>query len=190
MAKKTKISIAVILGFVAIITSVLIALSLNTVSYYSNIARPSRIVVYYQNQYNNIVFEPDDVEYEKIYSLLIDGYRKPIIKSFIDDDLSKNVVVNISDRNKINFTDINIAFVYNTPQVLKSNGKIHSLNGENYWFKTLIFNVKNNNSFKYNTIAVIPNENDINYIDEFDYNVSLQAYSNFNSLYNYIYQLF
>lgn len=188
--KKIKIIIAIMLSLVAIITSVLIALSLNKVSYYSNIEKPSRIVVYYNAQHNNIVFAPGDEDYEKLYSLLTASYKEPILKSLFNGRITNKAKIFSSTKTQINFDGINVAFVYNSPKVLKSNGKIYTVNNNDYWFKTLVFNINDNNQFAYNMVAVIPNENDVNYLGEFAYNVGIKACSNFSNLYNYCYQLF
>lgn len=188
--KKIRIIISVILLCVAVITVCLVTLTLNTVSYNMHINKPSQIIVYYNNEYGNIVFEPTSNEYSKIYSLLIDSYNQPILKAFVSGDLSKNVKVVENQSTKINFTGIKINFVYDSPQIVKYKNKLYTNNDDNYWYQNLIFDINNADKFQYNNVAIIPPSSSKYYIGQYNYSLHYKAYSNFNNVYNYTLSLF
>lgn len=167
----------------ATITGILVALSLSKVSYYPNINKPSRIIVYYNNEYDNAVFESGSIEYNKIYSLIIKSHRQPLVKAMKNGELNKKAKMVSGEQKSLSLKGIKVCFVYNSPKVVKYKN-------QNYWYKSLIFNICEQNDFSYNVIAIIPPTTDVNYSGAFSYTLSYLAYSNFNKLYPYLFEIF
>lgn len=188
--KKAKIIVVTILLVVTLLGATFTALSFNKVSYAPSFNKPDRIIVYNQSSSSNIVFEPADKNYNTIYSLMLSGCKKPILPAILAGDLSKNVKVHHVENSKINFKDIVINFVYDTPQIVRLKNKTYNNNGKNYWYQNLIFELFDENKFEYNNIAIISPESSIDYISPYTYSSYYQVYSNFNDCYEFSKKLF
>ena len=190
MTKKIKIIISIILTSVVVISSTLVILYCNTISFAPKINKPDQIVVYYNNAYTNIVFEPNDKTYDEIYSSISRGCSKRVLSALFSNSISNKAKVESHDLQNIKFDGIRVAFLYNSPQVVMLKNNIY-IDGENsYWYQSLIFSISNNNSYTYNTIAIVPPENDSNYVSSFSHTLSYMVYSNFHSTYNKCVALF
>ena len=64
--KKIKVIVAIILSIVALIGGTFISVSLIKTSHIMKFNTPDKIIVYYNSNTNNIVFEPEDIEYHNI----------------------------------------------------------------------------------------------------------------------------
>ena len=186
--KKTKLLIAIILSIVLFVGAVITCLSFIKTSYAMKFNKPSRIIIYYNSEIDNIVFEPQDDEYKNIYSLMIDGYKQPMLNAIFNGELYKGVKVITHENLKVDFSGIKINFVYDTPQIVKYKTKEYINNGENYWYQNLIFDINNTNKFEYSNVAVITPENSV--LAGYNYSLHYKAYSNFHNVYNYILNLF
>jgi len=89
----------------------------------------------------------------------------------------------LNEQKTINLNGINVCFVYNAPKVV-------TFKNQDYWYTSLIFNITKQNNFDYNMIAIIPPTNDVNHNGQFSYTLSHLAYSNFNKLYSYLFEIF
>ncbi len=188
--RKTKISIAIILLIVIFITSALLTMSFVKVSFIIPISRPDNIIVYYNNETTNKVFTPNDYEYNKIYSLIVSGCKKPILTALFDNDLSNDTKVQQIGQSNIKFTNIIINFSYDKPQVVQLKNKNYLLEGQNYWYQNLIFTLSSDNKFKYNDVAIILPESSLEYSGPFAYSLKYSIYSNWQKSYNYVNTLF
>lgn len=188
--KKIKIIVSIILIFVALVATTLTTLSLTHISYSMNFNSPSRIIVYYNNENNNMVLEPNDAEYKEIYSLILGAYKKSTINAITSNSLSKKVKIIQNKETDIDFDGVKISFVYDTPQVLKYKDKIYCNNDQTYWYQNLIFYITNVDNFQYNTVAIIPPIGSKQYVSPFTYLLHYEAYANFSKTYNYIITLF
>jgi len=186
MKKKAKIISSIILIVVIGIATTITLLSVNKISYAMYIDKPSRIVVCYNAETNNQVFSPGDDEYNKIYNLIMNSYKQPIIKAFVSGDLNKKVKIQHVEQSTIEFDGIKVNFVYDTPRAVYYKKDIYTSNGESYWYQNLVFNISNANKFSYNWIAIIPPETSSHYIDNCTYDLQYLAYSNFSNCYNYL----
>ena len=190
MTKKIKIIIASILTFVLLVTTIFILLSFNTKNYMFSLEKPAFIVVYKDDFANNIVYEPDDKEFLDIYNLVCSSYEKPLIKAFISGDLNKNVKIINTESQEINFKSFKIGFEYSSPKPVKKDKNIYTLNGEDYWYKSLIFDVNSEDKFQYNNIAIIPPIDANYYLGQNTYCLHYKSFGNFNNVYNYVSHLF
>jgi len=181
MTKKIKISTAII-SIAIIILGTLLSLILIKKSYYMSINVPDRIVVYYDSNSNNIVLEKNDKNYNRIYSQLIKSYKQPILSALFNNSINKDVKLVEDINGKVEYKGIIITFIYDSPQAVKLNKKVYDYNGEVYWFQNLVFTISNANKYQYNSVAIIPPENSINYISPYNYTLSYSAYSNFYKL--------
>ena len=191
MTKKTKIKIAAIsiVGLVIMLASTILILQFNTISYAFKFNTPSRIVVYYNDEAGNQVYEPGSDEYRFIYSAICEAYRQPILTAMFNGELNKDVKINESYPTAVDFNGIKVNFVYDTPQVVKNKKSV--LNGGNtYWYQNLIFDIDQYSGFKYNTVAIIPPPTADNYEGPNIYSLYYLAYSNFGSLYNSLVKYF
>ncbi len=188
MKTKTKVIVIILSAFICVST-IFVALAFSDVYYMMEIDKPSRIVVYYNDFSNNIVFENGTNEYNEVYTLMCKAYRQPTLKAITKSALSKNPKVEVGDIREVNFKGLKVGFVYDNPQAVKSNKDVYLIDGETYWFGSLIFDVVDIDKYQYSSVAIIPpidNENfELN-----EYNIEYLAYSNFNDLYNYLYQKF
>lgn len=184
--KKIKIIATIILSLVAIITIGLIVLSTKTTYHGIDFCRPSQIIVYYNSETNNVVFEQGDEYYNKIYNSIVDAYKQPILSAFLSNKLFKDVKIVKNDATAIKFDGIFISFVYDLPQAVKYKNKMYIDGGETYWYQTLIFSLSHNNKFQYNQIAIIPPENSNKYVDKYTYSIHYKMYSNFKSTYSLV----
>jgi len=189
MTKKVKISISII-SIITIVLGTLLALLLIKKSYYMPINAPDRIVVYYNNESTNILFEKDDDNYERIYSQLIKSYKQSILKSLFSNSINNNPKIVETTNGKIKYNGIKINFMYDKPQVVKLNNKLYNYNNEVYWFQNLVFTISSANKYQYNEVAIIPPDNSNNYISADSYILSFHGYSNFNKLHNMCVALF
>ena len=191
--KIKKISIiilCVIFLLLAIAGITLFTLSVTTTSYNMQFNKPSRIIVYYENESGNQVFEPTDTEYNKIYSLVCNAYKQSTLNALTSNQLYKDVKIIENDISSINFSGININFVYDTPQVVRYKNKMYITNNENYWYQNLIFDIVSTNKFQYTTVAIIPPNNASNYYGAFNYSLYYKAFANWYKTYNYTIALF
>lgn len=188
--KKIKVIIACILTVVTIVTIGLVSMSLNKVSYMMKINKPSRIVVYYNTETGNKVFEPQDEQYTKLYSLIISAHKQTILHSISSNNLGKKVKIESVDNKSFDFIGIKINFVYDSPQVVNYKSKMYTLNNQPYWYQNLIFEISNDNQFKYNTIAIIPPVDSSYYQGTYNYSLQYKTFSNLNNTYNYALKLF
>lgn len=188
MTKKTKL-IALILTIIIIFT-LLVILSLTTMSHCMKINVPNRIIVYYNDETANKVYENDTEQFNNIYSSVIKSYKQSTIASIINGKLFKDVKIIYGENSVVNFDGVKISFVYDTPQVVKYKDKLYSYNNENYWYQTLIFDIPLSDNYAYNSIAIIPPFSSNEYVSPFKYNLSYRAYSNFNKTYKIVTKLF
>ena len=184
--KKTKIIACVILLLMAVITILLIVLSIKTTYHGIDFNKPSRIIVYYDNETTNAVFEQDDERYNKIYNSILDGCKQPILPALLSNKLFKDVKIVENKTTEIDFSGITISFVYDLPQAVSYKNKVYTNNGETYWYSALIFRVPNNSKYQYNQIAIIPPENSSYYIGQYNYTLRYEIYSNFNSTFKLV----
>lgn len=189
MTKKIKICIAAI-TLVVIILGLLLASLLIKTSYCMPISAPDTIVVHYNDSSNNIVFEKGDKNYNKIYEQLSKSYKKSIFTAFIKGELNKDPKISASDIEELDYSGINIAFVYDSPQIVKTKSGTYTRNGEVYWYQTLVFNIVENDRYQYNSIAIIPPYDSNDYISPAHYTLTCKAYSNFSKLYGTANKLF
>ena len=68
-----------------------------------SINRPDSIIVYHNDASKNIVFVPQDKEYNKIYSLITDGCKKSVLSAIINNEISKDVYIEEVDASEIKF---------------------------------------------------------------------------------------
>ena len=190
MTKKIKIIIASILIFVLFVTITLIILSLNTKNYMFNLEKPAFIVIYKDDVVNNIVYEPNDKEFLEIYNLVCNSYKTPIISAIKNGTLNKDAKIINGEYQEINFKGFKIGFEYSSPKPVKNGKSIYTLNGEYYWYKSLIFDVNSEDNFQYNYIAIIPPTNANYYLGQNTYCLQYKSFSNFNNVYNYVSHLF
>lgn len=188
--RKTKIIVAVVLFLVCIVTSVLLTMKFNKISYMMNINKPDNIIVYYNSQSNNKVFSPKDKEYENIYSLIVNGSKQSVLSAMFNGELSNNVYVEKVDSSEIKFNTIIINFCYNKPQVVQLKNNDYLDNGRNYWYQNLIFTLDSNNNFKYNTVAIVVPESSVDFVSPFTYSLKYNVYSNWNKCYSFAKNLF
>lgn len=182
MKKKTKkikiiLSVSILLIFTIIVGSILI-MSFNTISYAMAFKAPAKIIVYYNEQLGNQVYDAGSAEYNDIYSSICNSYEQSVLKAFVNGELNKDIKIKHTDKTAIDFTGIKVNFVYNTPQVVKYKNSLYSNNGTNYWYQNLIFTISDTNSFQYNTVAIIPPVNDRDYVNQYTYSLTYNAYSN------------
>lgn len=189
MTKKIKICL-VWLTIIVILSSLLLATLLIKKSYCISINKPDSIVVYYKNSSTNIVLEKNSSSYNKIYKQLKQSYQQSMLISFVNNSLGKNPKIITHEVQQIDYADINIEFIYDAPQIIKTNGKTFKLNGEVCWYQSLVFKISKNNNFKYHSIAIIPPSDSNNYISPSHHTISCKAYSNFNDLYKTSIRLF
>ena len=187
--KKIKIIVAILLC-VAMVAGVLLTLSLTTTSHCMHINSPSRIVVYHNNSATNKVFEPTDKEYAEIYSSVLKSYQQSTLSAIFSGNVFKDIKIVDSDESTVNFKGFKISFVYDSPQAVRYKNKVYTNEQQSYWYQSLIFDVTYDNSFKYNTIAIIPPENDVNYISQHSYTLHYEVCSNFSNTYTYCLNLF
>ena len=184
--KKTKIIAGVILLLVAVITTLLIIISVKTTYHGIDFNKPSRIIVYYDSQTTNAVFEQGDECYDKIYNSILDGCKQPILSALFSNKLFKDVKIVKNNATEIDFSGVKISFVYDLPQAVSYKNKIYTNNGETYWYTTLIFNVTDTNKYQYNHISIIPPEDSNNYNGQFNYSLHYEIYSNLNSTFKLV----
>ena len=189
-AKKIKIIIASVLLAVVLIASTLLTMTFNKKSYMMSINRPDSIIVYHNDASKNIVFVPQDKEYNKIYSLITDGCKKSVLSAIINNEISKDVYIEEVDASEIKFNTIIINFCYNKPQIAQLKNKDYLIDGQNYWYQNLIFTLSNDSQFKYSSVAIIVPENDLNFVGPFNYTLSYKVYSNWSKCYNFSSNLF
>ena len=183
--KKIKVMVAIILSVVLTISGIFISISLIKTSNIMKFENPDKIIVYFNSNTRNIVFEPTDNEYKTIYTFINDAHKQTILTSIFNGQLFKDADIMEHDLKNINFDGINVSFVYNSPQIAKLKNKIYS---NHIWYQTLMFKVSSNDGFSYNSTAIISPKN----IDEypFDYSSHYVSYSNLKSLYNYLIDMF
>lgn len=190
MTKKIKIIISTVLLIITLITIALVALSLNTVSHCMDINAPDRIAVYYNNEYTNKVYSKSTEQYDAIYSSILNGCNQKILPAIASGSIFKDVKIKRHNATQSNFNQITINFIYDTPQVVKYKSKLYNNSGINYWYQNLVFHVTATNKYQYNTVAIIPPENDINYINYNSYCLHYEVYSNFAMSYRSASNLF
>lgn len=188
MTKKTKI--IALLSIIIVIFTLLVILSLTTISHCMKINVPNRIIVYYNDETTNKVYENNDEQFNIIYSSVIKSYEQSTMASILNGKLFKDVKIIHSENSVVSFDAIKVSFVYDTPQVVKCKNKLYSHNNENYWYQTLIFDIPLNDKYSYNTIAIIPPFSSNEYVSPFKYNLSYIAYSNFSKTYKIVTKLF
>ncbi|MFQ6724169.1 MAG: hypothetical protein ACLRFE_02415 [Clostridia bacterium] len=184
--KRTKIIISIILIFVAVCTAILLTLQFNNISYLPNINKPSRIIIYYNSEKNNVVFEQNDEEFNLIYSSLTKAHKQSLLNATFNGELLKKCRIIENDPSSISFEHIKLCFDYNLPQSLKLKNDLYSYNNNVYWYQQLIFDIINNDDFKYNSIAIIPPSNSPYYVDQFTYTLQYLSYSKLDNAYNII----
>ena len=182
MTKTIKIIVAIILLTFTLITLSLVALTFNNVSHCMQINAPSRIIVYYNSESQNKVFEPDSANYNEIYLSILEGYKQPIIKAITTNKLFKDVKINANEGTNINFSGIKINFVYDTPQAVRYKNKLYTSNDQTYWYQNLIFDIPSADKYQYNTVAIIPPKDASYYVSPFNYSLHYSAYSNFSNV--------
>lgn len=188
--KKIKIIISVVLLLVSIITATLVTFNFVKTSYMININTPSRIIVYYNKDINNLVFEKNSNEYNKIYSLVDDSHKQTILTSLFEGNLLKKESIEKIASRQIDFSGIKISFVYDTPQIVKFKNKTYLDGTNSYWYKTLVFDISSQDTFSYNTIAIISAQNSDNIDLQYTYQLQYLTFSNYNNLYKYSLSLF
>ena len=187
---KVKITISIILISVALISALLVTLSINTTSYSMAINQPNQIIIYHNNSATNKVYEPSVKEFSQLYSLFNKSFEQKILPAILSGELNNNVKVKQST-GEIKPDNICLALVYDVPQALKLKKDLYKdKNGRNYWYQSLIFNVVNVDNYQYHSIAIIPPEDSAEFISNFNYNLYYEVYGNFNQLYNYALELF
>ena len=189
MTKKIKISISIILITTLLLGSVL-ALFLIKKSYYPPVIAPDRIVVYYNSDSNNILFEKNDENYNKIYNQLIKSFKQSMLISLFSGSINNNPKIIEHDNSKIKYDGIKINFMYDKPQVVKLNNNLYLHNNETYWYQNLVFTISSIDKYQYSEVAIIPPENSNNYISYDTYILSYQGYSNFYKLHKICTNLF
>lgn len=190
MRKKIKILVAVILTLVAMLTISLVAMSLNTTSHCMKINAPDRIIVYYNSVSQNKVFEKDSVEYNQIYSSIINAYQQTVLEAFVNSSLFKDVKINTPLNCEIDFDGVKINFVYDTPQAVKYKNKLYEKDGQNYWYQNLIFDISSADKYQYNDVAIIPPETSNYYTSPYECYLKYSAYSNFDKVYDIVLNMF
>jgi len=179
MTKKIKIIIAIICASVVAIASTLAVLSVTKISFCMDINPPDRIVVYYKSEFDNMVFEQGEHEYDMIYSSIIGACKQRTITAIFSGDLSKDVKVCNNFQQTLKIDTFAVNFVYDTPQIVKYKKSAYLTHDGNYWYQSLIFNISSQNKFQYNLVAIIPPETSNQYVSNFSYNLHYNLYSNF-----------
>lgn len=146
---------------------------------------PDKIIVYYNSNSNNIVFEPGDNEYFDICNMLNDAHKQAILTSILNGQLFKDVKVVEHSTKQVDYNGFKVGFVYNSPQIAKLENKIYS---NNVWYKVLLFDVDGEDAFKYNSCAIISPESSA--LELYNYNAHYLSYSNLNNLYHYLTNMF
>ena len=188
--KKIKIISILILLIFAIISIGVLTMSLNTTSYAMAFNAPAKIIVYYNEEVGNQVYERDSAQYHEIYLSICSAYKQSTLKAFINGDLNKSVKVEHGDNTSINFDGIKVNFVYASPQSVKLKSNVYLNDGESYWYQNLIFTISDVDKFQYNQVAIIPPINDDNYINQYTYSLSYKAYSNLGKTYDTLVEYF
>lgn len=188
---KTRIKIITCIALICVVLISVITFGLlKDIKYNMDFQKPSRIVIYYNSENNNQVFEPRDSEYKKIHSLILNGCNKSAFSAFFNGELDKNVKIIENEDKSTNFEGIVIRFEYDVPQAVKYENKMYTHNDLNYWYQNLIFNITDTNKFDYNYISIIPPEDSNYYIDAYTHKLHYEVYSNFAQLHNYAVTLF
>lgn len=188
--KKIKIIVTTILFFVTVVAGLLLTLSLTKTSHCMHINAPSRIVVYHNNSASNKVFETGDKEYNEIYSLVLNSYKQSTLSAILSGNIFKDIKIINDNESVVDFKGFKINFVYDIPQSVRYKNKVYTSGQQSYWYQSLIFNVNSLDSFKYNTVAIIPPENDANYSSQYSYTLRYEVYSNFSNTHDYCLNLF
>jgi len=188
--KRIKIIAICIIAFVCVAATTLVVLSLNSISYAMTFNRPSSIVIYYNNEAGNQVYEPNTKEYELIYSSIVNSYKQNSLQSIMTGSLNNKIKIETTSNTTIKYSGILVRFVYNTPQVVKYKESNYIHNNTNYWYQSLVFTINNYDSFDYNSVAIIPPMSSNDYLGENNYSLQYKVYSNFNNAYNELIKLF
>jgi hypothetical protein len=185
--KITSISVIVAL---LICSSLVFAMHFSQISYAMEFNAPTQIIVYYNKEDDNQVYEPNTAQYQEIYSLINNSYKQSTLKALLNKELNKDIQIEHTKSTQISFDGIKVNFVYNLPQPVRLKSNIYSNNGTTYWYKNLIFTISDVEEFQYNTVAIIPPSKDSNYINKYTYSLNYQAYSNLNKTYNTLIKYF
>ena len=188
--KRIKIIAICIILFVVIVALTSVILSLNTISHSMTFNKPSRIVVYYNRENGNQVYEPETEQYNAIYSSIVDSYNQNALQALVTNSLNKKVKVEAINSASIDYSGIVVRFVYDTPQVVKYKNNNYINNNDNYWYQNLVFNINSQDKFAYNSVAIIPPMSSKDYLGEKNYSLQYQVYSNFNNAYKNLIKLF
>ncbi len=188
--KKIKIISLLILLLFAIISVGVFIMSFSTISYAMAFNTPSKIIVYYNGETGNQVYEPNSTEFNDIYMSICNAYKQPMLKAFMSGELNKKIKVEPIENTTIDFNGIKVNFVYNSPQPVKYKSNVYSNNGKTYWYQNLIFTINDVDGFQYNQVAIIPPINDNNYINQYTYSLNYKTYSNLGKTYTMLSEYF
>lgn len=183
--KKIKVIVAIILSIVALIGGTFISVSLIKTSHIMKFNTPDKIIVYYNSNTNNIVFEPEDIEYHNICKMINNAHKQTVLTSIFNGQLFKDVEIVEHDFKKIDFKGLKVCFIYNSPQIAKLENKIHP---SHIWYQTLMFEISSEDKFNYNTTAIISPKN--NGANQSNYISHYVSYSNLSNLYDYLINMF
>ena len=141
---------------------------------------PDKIIVYYNSSSNNVVYEPDDNTYHKIYQMINNAHKQTILTSVFNGQLFKDVTIIEHSSKTVKFDGIKVSFIYNTPQIAKLENKIYP---NQVWYQNLMFEISSEDTFNYNSVAIISPESNST---TFSYKSHYLTYSNYCELYNYL----
>ena len=188
--KIIKIASISIIVALAICSSLVLAMHFSPISYAMKFNAPTQIIVYYNQEDGNQVYEPNTAQYQEIYSLINNSYKQTTLKALLNKELNKDVQIEHTKSTQISFDGIKVNFVYALPQPVRLKSNIYSYNNTTYWYKNLIFTISDVDGFQYNTVAIIPPSNDSSYINQYTYSLNYQAYSNLSKTYNTLIKYF
>lgn len=183
--KKIKIIIAIILSVVTLIGGIFVSISLIKTSHIMKFNAPDKIVVYYNSNNKNVVFEPSDSEYTTICKMLENAHKQTVITSVFNGQIFKDAEIVEHNLKKVDFNGFKVSFIYNTPQIARLENKIHP---SNIWYQTLVFEISSENKFDYHSTAIISPES--NSLETFSYTSHYSTYSNLGNLYAYLNDIF
>ena len=188
--KIIKIASISIIVALAICSSLVLAIHFIPISYAMKFNAPTQIIVYYNQEDGNQVYEPNTAQYQEIYSLINNSYKQTTLKALLNKELNKDVQIEHTKSTQISFDGIKVNFVYALPQPVRLKSNIYSYSNTTYWYKNLIFTISDVDGFQYNTVAIIPPSNDSSYINQYTYSLNYQSYSNLSKTYNTLIKYF
>ena len=176
------IALIIVLG----ISAVLITLYNTTKSYYIEVEKPFAIVLYKNNESNNIYYEQNSKEFNEIYLSIANSFKQDNLTALFNNKLFYKPTISKCENTKIDFNSIIVKFVYKTAQPSKLNNSTYETDGSVYWYNNLIFTISSTDEYNYTNIAILPGSDDINFVARNTYNLYYTSYANFSASYKLV----